>query len=205
VGKKEGSMDIGVFVALLVTLGSVFILLGVSYFILKERRRAWDELASQTGLSFEPGSFWGRTMSLTGTFRGRPLKLDTFRVQMGRNSVLFTRIRVKIENRNGVRLSLRKEGLGSKLGKLLGASDIQTGDDELDRRYMIKGQPQDFVVRLLSIVNLRQKILASSINAINVDEAGVSYEKRGFQANLEGLLAMFGLLSDLADAVERME
>jgi hypothetical protein len=197
-------MDIGPLVVLLVTLGLLVTGLAVSYFILKERRRAWSELASQVGLGFEPGSYWGQTMCVAGTFRGRPLTLDTFRVRTGKNSVLYTRISVKIENRPGLSLALSKEGLGSKIGKLLGSAEIQTGDDELDRSYVIKGQPEASVVRLLSNGYLRQKILASSFNHLNVNDVAVSYDKRGFQSDPEALLTTFGLMSDLADTVERM-
>ena len=45
----------------------------MSLFILRERRRAWSELAAQACLAFDPGSFWGHSMSVTGVLRGRNL------------------------------------------------------------------------------------------------------------------------------------
>jgi hypothetical protein len=197
-------MDTGALIIFLISCGLLGAALVAAYFILQERRRVWSELAAQTGLGFEPGNYWGRTMSVAGTYRGRALKLDTFRVRVGKNNSVFTRIVVQIENRPGLRLALNRQGLGRKIGKLLGQTEIQTGDDELDRLYFIKGQPEALVVRLLASGYLRQKLLATSFNNLNVEGPAVSYEKRGFQTDSEALLSIFGLLSDMADTIERM-
>jgi hypothetical protein len=168
------------------------------------RRRAWGELAMRTGLTCEPAGFLGLSQRVTGAYRGRALTLDTFTRRSGEHSTTYTRIVVPVNNASSLRLELYEQGLLSEIGKLLGAQDIQTGDQELDRRFIIKGQPEDAIVRLLTSGGLYDKLLQARSLNLRVDGGQVRWEKRNVESDVDYLQSLFDLLSDLAEAVERV-
>jgi hypothetical protein len=190
------------FVLLIVAV--IALSLGWTYSRRQARLKAWRELAERMGLTWEPGSLLGHPPYVKGKYRGHELTLDTFRRGSGRNSTTYTRIILFVNNQSNLYLTLYEESVFSKIGKLFGAQDIQVGDEEIDRRFMIKGQPEDSVTRLLTPISLRQKLLeARSVN-LEVDGRELHFEKKGEESDVNYLQFLFDLLSDLAEAVERI-
>ncbi len=183
----------------------VFVLaLGGSYYSLQSRRRAWNELANRTGLTFEPGSFW-RTPTVTGTYRGHALTLDTFTRDSGHSSTRDTRIILFVNNRANLYLALYEKTIVSKISKFLGMQDIQVGDDEFDRRFMIKGRPEDNVMRLLGDSALHTKIMDARSFNVEVDGRELHFEERYVNLDLDYVQSLFDLLTDIAVGVEQIE
>ena len=186
-------------------LVAVFVLaLGASYYSLQSQRRAWSELAARTGLTFESGSFWGMP-TVTGTYRDHALTLDTFRRGSGKSSTTYTRIVLFVNNQANLYLALYEETIFSKIGKFFGTQDIQFGDDEFDRRFMIKGQPEEDVMRLLNDSTLRTKIMAARSLNIEVDGRELHFEERYVNLDLDYTQSLFDLLTDIAVGVEQIE
>ena len=175
---------------------------GISCYSLQSRRRAWSELAARTGLTFESGSFWG-TPTVTGTYRG--LTLDTFTRSSGKSSTTYTRIVLFVNNQANLYLAMYEETIFSKIGKFFGTQDIQIGDDEFDRRFMIKGQPEEDVTRLLNDSTLRTKIMAARSLNIEVDGRELHFEERYVNLDLDYTQSLFDLLTDIAVGVEQIE
>jgi hypothetical protein len=55
-------------------------------------------------------------------------------------------------------LTIVKESVGTRLGKALGATDVQLGSDEFDREFLIKTQDEPFARNVLNST-LQQKLL----------------------------------------------
>ena len=55
-------------------------------------------------------------------------------------------------------LKIVKESVGTRLGKALGATDVQLGSDEFDREFLIKTQDEPFARNVLNST-LQQKLL----------------------------------------------
>jgi hypothetical protein len=168
------------------------------------RQAAWSDLAARAGLAYEPGSFWGRSPMVSGVYRGRSLALDTFTTQTGKNRTTYTRLAVALKDPAPISLSISGEDLGSKLGKLVGMKEITLGDEELDRRLFIRGEPELPVQRLFSNAMLRQKLLEARLGNIMVNDRTVSYQRRGFESNPETMQSLFDLLVEIAMSVERL-
>lgn len=198
----------GIFVIVIaiVVVVIVAVVLGVMLSA-KARRRAWSEFADSVGLFFDQGGALGSNMKVTGTYRGRQAVLDTFTRTSGtgdnRHTTTYTRLMMTVNNPANVALTLDREGVFSKVGKALGMKDIQTGDSELDKHLIIKGQPEATVRAILSNSYLRQKLLQTRSIDIDVSMNQIHFQKQGFEKNPEVLTSWFDLLASLADAIER--
>jgi hypothetical protein len=182
--------------------GIVALVVGIAYFSRQARLRAWGELASRLGLTLEPGSFFV-SPRVTGTYRGRPLTLHTFTRGSGRHRHTYTRVHIGLENPAGIRFAVYQEGVFSAIGKLFGMQDVQIGDEELDRRFVIKSQPESFAASLVTSISLRGKLLqARSVN-IEVEGGEVTHTQHGVLMDVEYLRFVFELLCEVADFVGR--
>jgi hypothetical protein len=169
------------------------------------QKRAWQKLAAQTGLTCESSGLWGLQLCVTGTYRGRSLTLDTFTRGGGADSAptSYTRIVIFVNNQSHFYLALYEESVFSKIGKLFGAQDIQIGDEEIDRRFMIKGQPESVIVSLIATSGLRQKLLEARSLNLEMDGRELYFEEQGVEMDVNYLRFLFDLLSDMAEAIER--
>lgn len=166
------------------------------------QRQAWNELASLAGLTFEPQGFFS-PMWVTGQYRGRNLVLDTCTRGRGRYSTVYTRILVSVNNSFGLSLELYEQSALGEIAQALGAQDIQAGNASLDRRFVIKGRPEDAIVSVLAAGNLSDKLMAARSVDIRVNGREVRFEQRGTELDIRYVQFLFDLLNDLADAIER--
>jgi len=168
--------------------------------------RAWQEAAAQAGLGCEGGGLL-RYPAINGIYRGRELELYVHQHTTGtgknRRTSTSTRMAMSVDNPAGLRLEVYGENVLGKLGKRLGAQDIQVGDAEIDRRFMIKGEPAEAAARVFMSEALRQKLLALPSLHLELEGATLRYEKPGVEGNAERLVALFDLMAELAAAVER--
>jgi hypothetical protein len=188
---------------ILLIIAFVFIAIAATFLVSQGHKKAWADLAERLGLNFEPGSFFSQPV-VAGVYQRHQIKLDTFVRRSGKNSTTYTRIVVTLNNAANFRMSISQEGLFSKLGKKLGVQEITTGDDELDQRFLIKGEPEADVKRVLSALGMRQRLLeAPSIN-IEIRGMEVYYQKHGFETDPNKLINLLDLMCAFADASERL-
>lgn len=197
----------------IVVLIAVLVVIGVPVFLVMhlQRRahiRAWSELAARLGLECDPGKYWGAPVVVRGDYQGHALTLDTFTRSSGSGKgtgqTTYTRIVLAVSNPTGLRLELSKEGLLEKVGKRLGAQDIQTGDAALDQRFVIKGEPEEAVRRVLTSEALRGPLIAASSMDLRVEGSEIRFQKPGVERDNERLRGLFDLLSALAREIERI-
>lgn len=110
-----------------------------------------------------------------------------------------------VDNPAGLHLDLSGEGALGKIGKRLGAQDIQVGDAEIDRRFMIKGDMEDEIRRIFASETLREKLLALPSLNLELDGTILRYEKPGVETGAERLTGLFDLMAELAAAVDRAD
>lgn len=180
------------------------VIFAVIYFSRRAREKAWRELAESLGLTYESGGFLGLSR-VTGTYHGHSLTLDTFTRGSGKSRTTYTRIVLFVNNQATAYLALYEEGVFSKIGKFFGMQDIQIGDEELDRRFIIKSRPENFAASLLLAGGLRQKLLETRPLNIELDGRELHFEQVGVLMNVDYLRSLFDLLSDVAGAVERKD
>ena len=179
-------------------------ILVVGYFNQQRIVRAWRDLAERSGLTCEAPRFvLLQEPRVFGVYRGRSLTLDTYTTGSGRSRTTYTRIRIAVDNRANGSLALYDETIFSKIGKALGMQDIQTGDEEIDKRFILKGQPETFALGVLNSINLRQKLLQARALSIHLDGPELKFSQHGVVADVERLQFLFELLSDVADGAER--
>ena len=171
------------------------------YFIQRSRRQAWSGLAAQTGLAFEGVGLFSQAR-VTGMYRGRNIVLETFTTG-GKNSKICTRVVASVNNAPSIHLKLGEEGILAKIGKKLGGQDIQTGDAALDRRFLIKGEPDAEIRSLLLASDVRQRLLSLPQLSIEVIEGEIRYEQYAFEKNAKRLQEVFELLCVLAEEIEK--
>jgi hypothetical protein len=201
-------MDRTVVWAIVIVVVFVGIAVLVSYLQRKAEGRAWGELASQLGLAFEPGANPWAPPAVKGTYGGHALVLDTFsRLRwhgQHANRKLFTRAVMTVSNPADLQLALYEESVFSQMGKILGVTDIQVGDAAIDRRFTIKGRPEEQIKTLLTSEALRQSLL--SVRSINLSLEGttIRYEHPGVEKDVTRLRSVLDLLSEFATAVEQI-
>ena len=177
------------------------IVIAISYLQKRASQNAWGELASRLGLQYTPGNLF-KFPSITGTYRTRNLTLDTFTRGTSKNRTTYTRIVMEVNNSLQRSMKVYQETVFSKVGKLLGGQDIQIGNEQFDQRYIIKGQPELDVVKMLSSIGLQQKLLQDHTFNFELKGSVLYFEKRGIERNVDQLQSEFDLLGDIAEAVE---
>jgi hypothetical protein len=190
-------------VPILIAVGVVVIVLVIVYLQRQAQLRAWRGLASQLGLACESGRYPWSAVTVHGSYRGHGVALDTFQRGIGRNQRTLTGIVMDVNNPSGLRMNLVRQGGFGQVGKWLGAQDIQVGDADIDRRFLIKGQPEEAIRRLFTSEGLRQALLALSSLDVTLEGATLRYEQPGVARGIERLRSLFDLLSELAIAVEQ--
>jgi hypothetical protein len=97
---------------------------------------------------------------LTGTFAGRGVRVDYPERSHGQHgSERFTRVVVEGGARPGLTFTLRREGLGTKLGKKLGlVREIEVGDEALDRAWRVQAEPEALGRSVLASPAVREEL-----------------------------------------------
>lgn len=79
----------------------------------------------------------------------RPFSLELYRTGSGKNKRYYTEINFELENKYEYTLTLYKERIWSKIGKLVGMQDIEIGDDPFDKSFIIKSNDDYFATEVL--------------------------------------------------------
>lgn len=197
-----------VVVLVIIVVGAVVLLASMR---LRAQVRAWSELASQLGLACNRKGRPGAPVWLEGKHQGHPVIMDTTMESRhftsgGQNRTTvdtFTRIIMEIDNPTGLVLALSKEGAFAKVAQSLGAKDIQTGDAVLDKALVIRGEPEDAVIRLLTSEALRQPLLSAPKLNLRLAGGELQYRLPGVETDTGRLRSAFDLMAALATEVAR--
>ena len=82
---------------------------------------------------------------VTGSHKGCQIEIYEYTVRSNNNSTTYTTCRVETPNPRSLTFHFSREGALSKVGKILGLQDIQTGDQRFDERYIIRCNDEAFI------------------------------------------------------------
>jgi hypothetical protein len=139
----------------------------------QRQRETWETLARQLSLPLRGGEpllpgiafldFLRKPHHLEGAYRGQPVKIAAVSPvsrqddhSEGRSSP-HLRIEMPGPNPKGLGFSIFREFAFHRLGKALGLRDIETGDTDFDRAFIIQASDPEFM-RLALVPSLRAQL-----------------------------------------------
>ncbi len=108
----------------------------------------WSQIANDIGADYRDGGFWERDY-ISYQHGEWEIILDTYTQSTGKSSVTYTRMRAPFVNRDSLYFKIYRAGFFSNMGKYFGMQDIEIGDEYFDKDFVIKGNDQLQVARLL--------------------------------------------------------
>lgn len=203
------------YAAIPILLVAGFVLLG-AYGAWNRRRRekeALRSIARSLGFTFsepESRSAFVRLIGdweMRGTYGGVPVRVYGERVTGQRHTTEVTFIDAMAECRTKGQLVITRETTLSRVGGALGMQDITTGNEDLDRRVVIKGVPIHIVQRITSNARLQRELvrLFENEGTFHVDLKGVHYrqgtvftDEQVLRARLEAMTRTVSALEEAA-------
>lgn len=143
----------------------------------------------------------GRRWDMSGTYNSVKVHIYPILRQQGRRAVAYTKVVALFKKNFNAGLQISKEGFFSKMGKALGGQDLQTGNEEFDKKFIIKGTNESVILALLQKPEVQKAI--SDLFAANgdafINDEGFGIERLGTITKEE---VYRSLLDQLAMAVK---
>ncbi len=194
--------------------GGVFVLI----FVLAQRQKRrmvanFEAFAARMGCQANiPQGFFGGFPSCHGTYRNRPLRVFMFTRSSGsgksRSTTTYTAFEIDVDNPDGFEFHIFEQGFFTSMAVKLGMQDIQIGDDEFDKEYIIKSNNESKVIELLTPM-IKQKFMefADQFPGFGVKLQGAKfyYESAGTMAGetfVTRIETMIQFMCDLADQLD---
>lgn len=175
------------------------------------KKEIWKALCEQTGSTFIDGGFL-KGDKVIAQYRDWTITLDTYTVSTGKSSTTYTRIRAPYVNADGFRFTIYRNGIFSDLGEFLGFRDIEIGNDDFDREFVIKSECEDKVRGLLADPKIQELIREQPRFHLRVkDDEGwfggafpegvdeLYFRVPGIIRDMEQLRQLFELFSEILD------
>jgi len=139
----------------------------------KSIKEVWKQLSEEINANYIDGSlFIGPRIEYT--HNKWIIYLDTYTVSTGKSSITYTRMRVPFINPNKFLFKIYRKGIVSNIGKALGMQDIEIGYDWFDNEYIIKGNDEILLRRLLQNHQIRNLIEKQSRIVLEIkDNEGI--------------------------------
>jgi hypothetical protein len=173
------------------------------------QKEAWAQLAEQLGAQMKGGT-WREALNVSARVGEFDILLDTYTVSTGKSSTTYTRLRAPFVNPTGLRLALHRTHFFSAIERAFGGQDIEIGVQDFDQAFVISGNDEAGVRRVLQDPSLRALIFAQPRIKLEVaDHEGLFGPKYGEGVDLlrfievgvirdverlRGLFALFGAL-----------
>jgi hypothetical protein len=192
-----------VVVAALTALGLLILIAAMIYLWLGRRayEQTWIELARRSNLSYRAGGFFKHPY-LEGQYRNRAVTLDIHSHRAGSGSdsgnFPFTRLQIAIHNPNRLKLIVQDK---HRLPSFLKAT-TPSGDPAVDSKFTIISAPPDLAIKMFNSSSLRERILAANSFNLEISNQSLIFESRGIEKEVDDLLFMFELQSDIAAFIE---
>jgi hypothetical protein len=158
-------------------------------------RETWQQFASRYKLKFMGTTYGG----ISGYFGSAEIRIHTITRGSGKNRSTYTQFHATIPVPMPDGLVLYKEGLFSRLGKMLGGHDVQVGDPEIDNAFIIKANDLLGTHRLLTVPHVKKALLyiVARHPGMRLEARTVMWEETGTVSKLERLEANANDLSYL--------
>ena len=103
------------------------------------KTEVWRQLSEAIGGRFVEGGFC-KGDKVEATHAEWIVTLDTFAVSTGKVTIVYTRMRAPYVNPNGFRFNIYRRSVFSDVAKRFGMQDIEIGEEEFDRDFIVKGR-----------------------------------------------------------------
>lgn len=130
--------------------------------------RIWRTVAEELGGELRPSDLWHGT-EIRVRVDAWTLTLDVAEEGTESSTWRYTRLRVPYLNPEGFRFQLSRSSPFSGLAKLLGGQDIEIGDPEFDKAFVIEATHPDRMRELLNPA-LRERLLSHREFALQVKD-----------------------------------
>jgi hypothetical protein len=180
------------------------------------REEMWRQLAHETSGRYVDGSFLkGAVVEVSHD--EWTITLDSYAVSTGKTTIVFTRMRAPYVNPDGFRFAVSRAGMFTEIAKWLGMQDVETGIEEFDRDFVIKGTSEEKLRALFANARLRelldaQKSLHFAVKhdrswfredqAPDVDT--LEFHVPGIITDIERLKLLFDLFAETLDELCRI-
>jgi len=188
--------------SLLIFMVVFVIIVGVGWLFLKQRRDAvWRQLADEIGAEFIEGGLFSAG-KVQARFKNWTVTLDAYSVSSGDSGELYTRMRAPFQNKSEIQFMVFRTGSVSKLDKALGAEQIEIGDADFDRDFVVRGKSESQARAFFANQKIRRMIQAQrTIKLIAADNA-LLFETQGFIKDIERLKSLFELFKEALPQLE---
>lgn len=130
------------------------------------REEIWRQLAAEIGARYVDGGFWKGDKVEAWHAEWR-ITLEN--VTYGKTQA--TRLRAPYVNPDGFRFTVYRKGIFSEVGKRLGMQDVDVGQPDFDRDFVIQGTDEAKLRRLFANARIRELIAAQPQIHFTVREA----------------------------------
>ena len=161
----------------------------------QRQSEAWREFATQIGGEFTSGGLF-RANKVQAQIEEQQILLDTYTVSSGDSSTTYTRIRAPFQNTEGFQFTISRTGLVSKIGKALGAQDIEIGDSSFDDDFTIQSNNESKVRTLFTNGRIRQLIQGQKSIRLSLKGNELHFQVQGVIRDVERLKSLFELFKE---------
>ena len=168
----------------------------------------WNLLAQQVGGEYKQGEWWKNRERVDAKVGQWIVTLDTFAVSTGKSTMVFTRIRAPYVNRDGFRFTITRANIFSPIARTLGFQDVEIGEPEFDKAFVIKSNDESRVRTFLADPELRKQLsLQPKLTLSVLDDEGwfgttfpegvdeLKFHTAGIIKDLERLQQLFELFA----------
>lgn len=180
--------------------------IGLSLFLVLERHRRsqWTGLAEELSLQFGSDAFFAHRVF--GSYRGRPILVDTWFTRGGSfRSIVCTRVRLPVHDLQGLRIKVHRRPFVARLVKKLYPAQHTATDDALSQQYKIELTPPRFATALLGPNTPFGRLLRRrEAHTLRVAEDELYFVKLGLHHSQENMLAIVNILLSGAEHCEQL-
>ena len=180
--------------------------------VFNRHEEIWRQLAGELQGQFVAGGFW-KEDKVEARWEGWTITLDKYVDHGGKSHRAYTRLRAPYVNPDGFRFRIYRKSIFTGIGKALGlVQDIEIGDEQFDRDFVIQGNSEEKVRAMLRRPQLRALIEAQPDICFEVkdDEGwfGASFPEgvdelyflaSGVIKDLEQLRGLYKLFTEVLD------
>ncbi|TCT17216.1 hypothetical protein EDC18_101514 [Natranaerovirga pectinivora] len=122
------------------------------------KEEVWKELCEEIKGTLINEGFW-KGSRVEVQYKNWKIYLDTYTVSTGKSSITYTRLRAPFVHYRDFHFKIYERfGIISDIGKALGMQDIEIGDSEFDKKYIIQGNNESIVKSILSNTRVKDLI-----------------------------------------------
>jgi hypothetical protein len=174
--------------------------------------RAWSELASRTGLTAQAvdRSLWAHLGSfrseraLAGTYYGRQITVSQFRATRKKSHATNENERYRATEVQTQVTIAPDTWLRIQPCLVLGKKPLaEISDEELERWFLIKSQPEGLVRQVLASQQMRQRLMVlPSFKQILLHMGRLQWEKNSVVTRVEDFERAMEIVVDMANVIE---